>query len=134
MQEVLDSILCAYRIAETAMLPVMVCAEGFLLSHTSEALDVPVQAAVDAFLPELRPPDDWVLDPGRARVFSSVPTPREYYGFQRNVAVAMDEARGLIESMSAEFYLALRPVQGRGARAVRKSRRQPGARRDRDDR
>ena len=103
VQEVLDSILCAYRIAETAMLPVMVCAEGFLLSHTSEALDVPVQAAVDAFLPELRPPDDWVLDPGRARVFSSVPTPREYYGFQRNVAVAMDEARDLIESVSAEF-------------------------------
>ncbi len=42
-QEVLDSVLCAYRIAETVMLPVMVCAEGFLLSHTSEVLDVPDQ-------------------------------------------------------------------------------------------
>ena len=62
-QEVLDSILCAYRIAETAMLPVLVCAEGFLLSHTSEVVDIPGQAAVDAFIPELRPPEDWVLDP-----------------------------------------------------------------------
>ena len=51
-QEVLDSILCAYRIAEWAMLPVMVCAEGFLLSHTSEVVDIPEQSTVDAFLPE----------------------------------------------------------------------------------
>ncbi len=35
-QELLDSILCAYRIAEEAMLPVLVCAEGFLVSHTAE--------------------------------------------------------------------------------------------------
>ena len=62
-QEVLDSVLCAYRIAETVMLPVLVCAEGFLLSHTSEVLDVPEQDAVDAFLPELHPPGDWLLDP-----------------------------------------------------------------------
>ena len=102
-QEVLDSILCAYRIAETQMLPVMVCAEGFLLSHTSEVLDVPDQATVDAFLPELRPPDDWVLDPGRPRVFSSLPEPEDYYAFQRNVADAMDEARGVIAAVSSEF-------------------------------
>jgi len=82
-QEVLDSILCAYRIAETAMLPVMVCAEGFLLSHTSEVLDVPTQQAVDEFIPELRPPEDWVLDPARARAFSSLPDADDYYAFQR---------------------------------------------------
>ena len=34
----------------TALLPVLVCAEGFLLSHTSEALDLPGRDAVDAFL------------------------------------------------------------------------------------
>ena len=102
-QEVLDSILCAYRIAETALLPVMVCAEGFLLSHTSEVLDIPEQDAVDAFIPEFRPPDDWVLDPDRPRVFSSLPEPKDYYAFQRNVAEAMDEARGIIEAVSSEF-------------------------------
>ena len=90
-QEVLDSILCAYRIAETVLLPVMVCAEGFLLSHTSEVLDVPDQDAVDAFIPELRPPDDWLLDPDRPRAFSALAQPKDYYAFQRNVADAMDE-------------------------------------------
>ena len=102
-QEVLDSILCAYRIAETVMLPVMVCAEGFLLSHTSEVLDIPDQATVDAFIPELRPPDDWVLDPNKPRVFSSLPQPRDYYAFQRNVADAMDDARTVIAAVSSAF-------------------------------
>ena len=102
-QEVLDSILCAYRIAETALLPVMVCAEGFLLSHTSEVLDVPDQDAVDAFIPELRPPEDWLLDPGRPRTFSALAQPKDYSAFQRDVADAMDGARDLIETVAAEF-------------------------------
>ena len=102
-QEVLDSLLCAYRIAETALLPVMVCAEGFLLSHTSEVVDIPDQRTVDAFLPELHPPDDWLLDPERPRTFSALPEPNDYAAFQRHVADAMDEARNLIEAVSSEF-------------------------------
>jgi pyruvate ferredoxin oxidoreductase alpha subunit len=102
-QEVFDSVLCAYRIAETVQLPVMVCAEGFILSHTSEVVDVPGQATVDAFLPELRPPGDWVLDPDRPRTFSALPEPAAYAAFQRNVADALDAARRLIPEVAAEF-------------------------------
>jgi pyruvate/2-oxoacid:ferredoxin oxidoreductase alpha subunit len=102
-QEVLDSILCAYRIAETAMLPVMVCAEGFLLSHTSEVLEIPDQDAVDAFIPALQPPQEWLLDPSNPRVFSALPEPKDYFAFQRDVAEALDDARGLIETVAAEF-------------------------------
>ncbi len=102
-QEVLDSVLCAYRIAETTLLPVMVCLEGFLLSHTSEVLEVPRQGAVDAFIPELRPPEDWLLDPDRPRVFSALPEANDYYAFQRNVAEAMDGARSVIADVAAEF-------------------------------
>jgi pyruvate/2-oxoacid:ferredoxin oxidoreductase alpha subunit len=102
-QEVLDSIICGYRVAEAAMLPVMVNAEGFLLSHTSEVLEIPEQEAVDAFLPEFRPPADWVLDPDEPRTFSALPEPKTYAAFQRNVADAMDEAADLIDSVAAEF-------------------------------
>jgi len=102
-QEVLDSILCAYRIAETAMLPVMVCAEGFLLSHTSEVLEIPDQDAVDAFIPAFQPPREWLLDPSNPRVFSALPEPKDYFAFQRDVAEAMDDARGLIETVASEF-------------------------------
>ena len=102
-QEVLDTVLCAYRVAETVLLPVMVSLEGFLLSHTSEIVDVPDQATVDAFLPPYSPPDEWLLDPNVAHVFSELPEPRDYAVFQHNVADAMDEARGVIEAVAAEF-------------------------------
>jgi pyruvate/2-oxoacid:ferredoxin oxidoreductase alpha subunit len=54
-QEVFDSILLAYRIAEDrrVLLPVMVCADAFVLSHTLMTTEIPEQEAVDAFLPVL---------------------------------------------------------------------------------
>jgi pyruvate ferredoxin oxidoreductase alpha subunit len=85
------------------LLPVMVCAEGFLLSHTSEIVDVPAQEAVDGFLPAFCPPAGWVLDPRRPHAFSQLPEPRVYADFQRHVAGAMDEARIFLETVSAEF-------------------------------
>jgi pyruvate ferredoxin oxidoreductase alpha subunit len=102
-QEVLDSVICAYRIAETALLPVLVCAEGFLLSHTSESVDVPTRDEVGAFLPPFRPPADWVLDPEGHRSFSALPETREYAHFQRNVAEALDGASSLIDDVALEF-------------------------------
>jgi pyruvate ferredoxin oxidoreductase alpha subunit len=105
-QELLDSVLCAYRIAEETMLPVLVCAEGFLLSHTAEVLEVPAQETVDAFLPPFRPPDDWLLDPSRPRAFSGLPEPRDYAMYQRNVAEALDRARDVIEEVASDFHAA----------------------------
>ena len=112
-QEVLDSVLCAYRIAETMHLPVMVCLEGFLLSHTAEIVDVPDQATVDAFIPEYRPPEEWLLDPDVPHVFSELPEPKDYAIFQHNVADAMGEARAVIEAAAAEFAIRFdRPKAG----------------------
>jgi pyruvate/2-oxoacid:ferredoxin oxidoreductase alpha subunit len=102
-QEVLDTVLCAYRIAEAVRLPVLVCAEGFLLSHTCEPVEVPAQEDVDLFLPSPDSPEDWLLDPSRPRVFSSLPPAGDYYAFQRHVAKAMDEARGAIPDVAADF-------------------------------
>jgi pyruvate/2-oxoacid:ferredoxin oxidoreductase alpha subunit len=54
-QEVFDSILLAYRLAEhpDVLLPVMVCQDAFVLSHTMMMTDIPDQETVDTFLPEL---------------------------------------------------------------------------------
>lgn len=54
-QEVLDTVLLSFRLAEHArvLLPVLVCQDAFVLSHTMMNTDVPDQAAVDAFLPPL---------------------------------------------------------------------------------
>jgi len=103
VQEMLDSILCAYRIAERVMLPVLVNAEGFLLSHTSEVLDVPSQEQVDAFIPPYAMPDEWLVEPGKARTLSLLPSPDDYAEFQRHVAAAMDDARVVIADVANEF-------------------------------
>jgi pyruvate/2-oxoacid:ferredoxin oxidoreductase alpha subunit len=102
-QEVLDSVICGYRIAETVDLPVLVCAEGFLLSHTSEVVEVPEQDAVDAFLPPYRIPDGLLLDPERPRAFSELPEPAVYSAFQHHVAEAMDEAVEVIDAVADDF-------------------------------
>jgi pyruvate ferredoxin oxidoreductase alpha subunit len=102
-QEMLDSVLCAYRIAEEAMLPVLVCAEGFLISHTSEVVAVPSQEEVDAFLPAFRPPEDWLLDPRRPRAFSGLPEPNDYATYQHNVAEAHDRTRYLLAEVAHDF-------------------------------
>jgi pyruvate ferredoxin oxidoreductase alpha subunit len=50
-QEAIDATIQAYRIAERLELPVMVCVDGFALTHTLEGLTLPTQEQVDAYLP-----------------------------------------------------------------------------------
>ena len=50
-QEAIDTTIQAFRIAQECELPVMVCMDGFTLTHTMEALSVPSQEEVDTFLP-----------------------------------------------------------------------------------
>lgn len=62
-QEILDTLVQAYRIAESLYVPVMVCYDGFLLSHTMMPVELPDPDTVDAFLPPYHPltvvdPDD----------------------------------------------------------------------------
>ncbi len=54
-QEAADLHVQAFRIAEELSLPVMVCMDGFILTHASEQVDIPEQEQVDAFLPSYSP-------------------------------------------------------------------------------
>ena len=58
IQEAVDLHLIAYRLAEdkNVMLPVMVCIDGYILTHGIETVDMPEQERVDRFLPEYQPP------------------------------------------------------------------------------
>src|SRR3954471_17792890 len=60
-QEALDLHIQAYQLAESVALPVMVCMDGFILTHAYERIDIPPQEQVDAFLPPFEPRQ--VLDP-----------------------------------------------------------------------
>lgn len=65
-QEILDTTLQAWRIAERLNVPVMVCYDGFLLSHTMMPVDVPTAEQADAFLPPRTDPLQ-VVDPADPR-------------------------------------------------------------------
>jgi pyruvate/2-oxoacid:ferredoxin oxidoreductase alpha subunit len=54
-QEILDSVIQAYRIAEQVYCPVMVCYDGFVLSHTMMPVEIPDAEAVCRFLPPYKP-------------------------------------------------------------------------------
>jgi len=60
-QEALDLHIQAFRIAEEVSLPVMVCMDGFVLTHAHERLEIPDQEQVDRFLPGYEPRQ--ILDP-----------------------------------------------------------------------
>jgi pyruvate/2-oxoacid:ferredoxin oxidoreductase alpha subunit len=70
VQDVLDSILIAYRVAEEVSLPMMVNMDAFYLTHTSELLDVPDQDLVDGFLPAYQAKDK--LDVDHPKTFGNV--------------------------------------------------------------
>ncbi|MHB8090080.1 MAG: transketolase C-terminal domain-containing protein [Syntrophales bacterium] len=54
-QEIIDTVIQAYRIAEQAYCPVMVCYDGFVLSHTMMPVEIPDAEKVNAFLPPYKP-------------------------------------------------------------------------------
>jgi pyruvate/2-oxoacid:ferredoxin oxidoreductase alpha subunit len=69
-QEILDSIIQAYKIAESVYVPVMVCYDGYILSHTEMPVDVPAQEDVDRFLPPYKP--HTILDPANPKNYNLV--------------------------------------------------------------
>ncbi len=76
VQDVMDHVIMAFRMAEEISVPVMIVEDAFVLSHTAEAVNVPDRALVDGFLPPRTPA--FQLDVKRPRAFGGLLAP-EYY-------------------------------------------------------
>ncbi len=100
-QEVLDSVIMGYRIAEQVNLPVMICYDAFFLSHTYEPVDIPDQEAVDAFLPAYTP--DVFLNPDNPKTFYPLVMPDYFMEIRYKLNQAHQEALDVIETTGAEF-------------------------------
>jgi pyruvate/2-oxoacid:ferredoxin oxidoreductase alpha subunit len=100
-QEVLDSTLQAFRLAEAVNLPVMVVLDAFFLSHTYEPVDVPDQEAADRFLPPFQP--SFQLDPMNPCAFSQLAPPNVYMEMRHNIQTAMEAALPRFEEVEEEF-------------------------------
>jgi pyruvate/2-oxoacid:ferredoxin oxidoreductase alpha subunit len=101
-QEVLDTTLMAFRIAELLRLPVMVVSDAFFLSHTSEPVDIPVREEVKAFLPPFDPGDLW-LDPENPRTYGSIVMQDAYMEFRYQVQRDMERAKTVVPQVHEEF-------------------------------
>ncbi len=102
-QEVLDTVLESYRLAEhpDVRLPVMVTEDAFYLSHTVEPVDVPEPEAVDRFLPPREP--HAVLVPGEATRLGSFTGPDHYVDFRHQVGEAMERVPTILATVEQEF-------------------------------
>ena len=111
-QEILDSVIQAYKIAETVYVPVMVCYDGYILSHTEMPVDVPSQEKVDRFLPRYIP--HTTLDPANPRNYNLVTlaNPRVnaegvlchgYMELRYLLQEALQNSRETISKVSREF-------------------------------
>jgi len=100
-QEVLDSTLQAFRLAEAVNLPVMIILDAFYLSHTYEPVEVPDQEEVDQFLPPFAP--KFQLDTAHPCGFGPLVTPNDYMEMRYHIAMAMEEALGRFDEIEAAF-------------------------------
>ena len=100
-QEVLDTIIQAYKVAEQVLLPAMVILDAFVLSHTSEIVDIPDQALVDEYLPPYEPP--YRLNVNDPHAFGGLAAPGEYMEFRYKMQRAMEEAKKVAREADEEF-------------------------------
>lgn len=102
-QEALDMIIQAYRIGEDrgVMLPIMVCLDGFVLSHTVERVDLPDQDIVDKFLPKFSPLD--VLDSESPKTFNAIVPPEYAMEMRYRLERAIEDSIAVIEDVDSEY-------------------------------
>ena len=100
-QEAVDTIIQGYRIAERCELPVMVCMDGFFLTHTFEPVDLPEQEEVDAFLPAFQ--FARTLDPGRPMTLGGGSEAGNYMEYRQHQHQALLSAADEIESCNTDF-------------------------------
>jgi pyruvate ferredoxin oxidoreductase alpha subunit len=103
-QEALDLVLQAYRISENneVLLPSMVCVDGFILTHTVEPVDIPLQETVDKFLIPYQPKHAY-LDPEDPMSLGTFTDPNYYMEARYDMQVAMEGSKQIIRNIQKEF-------------------------------
>lgn len=100
-QEAADLHIQAFRIAEELSLPVMVCMDGFVLTHAFERIDIPSQEEVDKFLPPYLPRQE--LDPSDPISIGAMVGPEAFTEVRYLAHVKQRQALELIPQVATEF-------------------------------
>jgi pyruvate ferredoxin oxidoreductase alpha subunit len=100
-QEALDLHIQAFKLAEELSMPVMVCMDGFILTHAYERVDMPAQAEVDAFLPPYEPRQ--VLDPAEPVSIGAMVGPEAFMEVRYLAHAKQLTALDRVPQIAAEF-------------------------------
>ncbi|TAN52182.1 MAG: pyruvate ferredoxin oxidoreductase [Rhodospirillales bacterium] len=108
-QEAIDTSIQAFRIAERTELPVMVCMDGFVLTHTLEVVDMPSAEQVDSYLPPFTFKNR--LDPKNPLSLGTLVSPDYYTEARYSLHRALQKALPEIEAADADWE----KISGRAA-------------------
>ncbi len=100
-QQAVDIHIQAFKIAETLSLPVMVCMDGFILTHAIEGINVPDQKQVDKFLPSFVPRQ--ILDPENPISIGAMVGPEAFTEVRYLAHQKQKEALKLIPKINEDF-------------------------------
>ncbi|MGI6065740.1 MAG: pyruvate ferredoxin oxidoreductase [Bacillota bacterium] len=100
-QEIYDSVILAYKVAEELNIPVMVNYDGFLVSHSMMPFEVVDQEIIDQFLPPFEPA--WRLHPQWGGTFASVTPSENYVPFRTRLAEDILKAADIIKKYAGEY-------------------------------
>lgn len=103
VQEAVDATLQAYKIAEDAQVrtPVMVCMDGFVLTHVYEPVHLLDKELSREFLPDYKPAN--ILDPAHPMTFGAFADPSTFTEFRYQQFEAQQKALVKIEDVAREF-------------------------------
>ena len=128
-QEAVDLHVQAFALAEELSLPVMVCMDGFVLTHAVEPVDLPTQAQVDAFLPAFEPRQ--VLDPDDPVTIGAMVGPEAFTEVKYLMHAKQMQALDLVPRIAGEFEQDVRAELRRPGALVPGRRGRDGRRRAR---
>ncbi len=104
-QEVLDETIKMFKITEDprVFLPGMVGLDAFILSHTTEPVDLPGQELVDSFLPPRRQP--YIMKAGDPILMGNVPRDlHDNMRMREDIHKSLEEAKKVIQEVDEEWY------------------------------
>ncbi|MFO7559886.1 MAG: pyruvate ferredoxin oxidoreductase [Desulfobacterales bacterium] len=118
-QQIIDTVIQAFLLAETVSIPVMVCYDGYLLSHTYMPFEIPEQSEIDRFLPRFKP--TYHLDPKNPANLNTVTLPDirpdvrgelapGYMEIRHNLHTDMRRAISVVKEIDGSYH----NITGRG--------------------
>lgn len=101
-QEAYDNTIMAVRISEKAKIPVMVCYDGFITSHSVETITLMENEEVKNFVGQYEP-DEYLLDENRNISMGPLDLQKYYFKHRIELADAMRDSKEIIKDVSNEF-------------------------------